>query len=232
MLPSRGRERTGFLLNRMWILFWCAGIFLISPPSPLPHTTPGSLENLGTFRFDIWAVGKEDSLLFSIRMVKKKKLPFLIFPRMYFVSFLFLKGSCLMDRVRQKSLPCYLTESALSQGIRPGMWSVLCYPEPGFDRSASHHGFSYACQLLLSVLSGLGVQPDIVTGDQVSEHTSEVTEVTDSAELGLSEKVLRTDVMKVMLHHHLASGDGAKAISSKITGDLFLKAPRSVPCTE
>ena len=137
-----------------------------------------------------------------------------------------------MDRVRQKSLPCYLTESALSQGIRPGMWSVLCYPEPGFDQSASHHGFSYACQLLLSVLSGLGVQPDIVTGDQVSEHTSEVTEVTDSAELGLSEKVLRTDVMKLMLHHHLASGDGAKAVSSKITGDLFLKAPRSVPCTE
>lgn len=134
-----------------------------------------------------------------------------------------------MDRVRQKSLPCYLTESALSQGIRPGMWSVLCYREPGFDQSACHHGFCYACQLLLSVLSGLGVQPDIVTGDQVSEHTSEVT---NSAVLGLSEKVLRTDLMKLMLHHHLASGDGGKAVSSKITGDLFLKAPRSVPCTE
>ena len=44
-------------------------------PSSLPHTTPGSLENLGTFHFDIWALGKEDSwsLSFSIRMVKKKK---------------------------------------------------------------------------------------------------------------------------------------------------------------
>ena len=92
---------------------------------------------------------------------KKTKLPFLIFPRMYFLSFLFLKSSCLMDRVRQKSLPCYLTEGALSQGIRPGIWAVLCYPEPGFDQSAWRHGFCCACQLLLSVLSGLGVQPDI-----------------------------------------------------------------------
>lgn len=63
------------------------------------------------------------------------------------------------------------------------------------------------------------------------EHTSEVTEVTGSAELGVSEKVLRTDLMKLMLHH-VASKDGAKPVSSKITGDLFLKAPRPVLCPE
>ena len=77
-----------------------------------------------------------------------------------------------MDRVRQKSLPCYLTEGALSQGIRPGIWAVLCYPEPGFDQSAWRHGFCCACQLLLSVLSGLGVQPDIAAAAAAAAATS------------------------------------------------------------
>lgn len=68
------------------------GYFQSSLPSPLPHTTPGSLENLGTFHFVIWALGKEDSwiLSFSVRMVRtKKKEPLLVFPRMYFVKLIF-----------------------------------------------------------------------------------------------------------------------------------------------
>ena len=142
----------------------CWDIFNLSSFSPSPHNSwvTGEFRYISFCYLGFGKGGQLDFIIFHKNGIKKKKkLPLLIFPRMYFVSFLFLKSSCLVDRVRQKSLPCYLTEGALSQGIRPGIWSVLYYPEPGFDQSACRHGFCYACQLLLSVLSGLGVQPDI-----------------------------------------------------------------------
>lgn len=76
---SDGRERTRFLLNRMWVLFdmQCAGIFSISSfsPSPQVHNSWVTGEFRCTFHFVIWALGKEDSWIYHLRMYKKKKLP-------------------------------------------------------------------------------------------------------------------------------------------------------------
>ena len=118
---TAGRGQREDWISRMWILFWCSGMLLISPPFSPPHATPGWLENLGTFHFDIWNVGKEDSwsLSFSIRMVKK--IPFPHIPQDALCEFSIYK--VFMDRVRQKK-PFLLLNW---KGIKPGdkSWGVV-----------------------------------------------------------------------------------------------------------
>lgn len=101
----------------------CWDIFNLSSFSPSPHNSwvTGEFRYISFWYLGCGKGGQLEFISFHKNGLKKKKLPFLIFSRMYFVSFLFLKSSCLMDRVRQKSLPCYL------KCIKPGdkAWDVV-----------------------------------------------------------------------------------------------------------
>ena len=132
-------------------------IFNLSSTFSLLSTDARWLENLGTFCFSIWDVGREDSLKnwYFLTVTKNgKHFPFLIFPQDALCEF----------PIKTEVLISWMGLLLFNRKMCSAWGQVLGYGKccvPAFDHGVHCCAFCYGCQLLLSAWSGLGVQPDI-----------------------------------------------------------------------